>query len=94
MGYHVTQLANGILVKCSCNDQVYTPSDVIWKTDKVASGLMFGTPETEGITCQSQYVNDLRLRLENCYRMDRENLSLEQLRQKSQYDKKQVGSVF
>ena len=73
----------------------FTPFQMLFgRQIKLPVDLMFGTPETEGITCQSQYVNDLRLRLENCYRMARENISLEQLRQKSQYDKKQAGSVF
>ena len=73
---------------------VHATTKLFGRQIKLPVDLMFGTPEMEGITCHGQYVNDLRLRLKNCYRMARENISLEQLRQKSQYNKKQAGSVF
>ena len=45
----------------------FTPFQMLFgRQIKLPVDLMFGTPEAEGITCQSQYVNDLRLRLENC----------------------------
>ena len=61
---------------------------------KIPLDILFGSAEPEPFLCPSQYVNELRLKLENCYKQVRETVSREQLWLKKQYDERQAGLSF
>ena len=72
----------------------FTPFQMMFgRQVRLPIDIMFGTPEPTP-SCPSQYVNQLRSNLEKCYNIVRRHISKEQIHQKDQYDKKQVGSNF